>query len=345
MQISLRRTGGLYWNGTSFASSSEVLLTPTGTTTWSYAFDAFPVDGSYTLRVVATDTAGNTSSTSTAFTIDDTAPSVAVTFPANGATYGNAQFSAGCASPGVCGTAGDAISLGGVAISIRHVSTGNYFNGTSFAAATEQQLAVSGTTAWSYAIAATTFPMEGSYVVRATATDSAGTTTIATSTLTFDRTGPSGADVATTNAGTAGRPEKNDTVSFTFSEAIAPGSVLVGWSGAATDVSVRINDGGAGSDTLEIWNGENTARLPMGTIDLGPAAVVTNVVFRGDGANASTMVHSGDRVTVTLGSVSSGTVGTVGAAASVVWTPSATVTDLYGNACSTTAVTRIFPAF
>ncbi|MBA2555457.1 MAG: hypothetical protein H0V10_17575 [Geodermatophilaceae bacterium] len=76
VRVSLRQGGGLYWNGTSFASISEVLLTPTGTTSWTYAFAvaSFPANGSYTARTVGTNGAGATTSVSTTFTIDLLAP-------------------------------------------------------------------------------------------------------------------------------------------------------------------------------------------------------------------------------------------------------------------------------
>ncbi|HVM04551.1 MAG TPA: Ig-like domain-containing protein [Acidimicrobiales bacterium] len=88
VQVSLRQGSGNYWNGSSFSSADEVLVTATGTTTWSLPFPAssFPADGSYTARVVATDTPANTSSVSRAFVYDATAPTGAVTAPTAGAS-------------------------------------------------------------------------------------------------------------------------------------------------------------------------------------------------------------------------------------------------------------------
>jgi hypothetical protein len=61
VELSIRRGNGNYWSGTSFASASEVLLTASGTTAWSFAFPAasFPAGATYTVRVRATDTVGN----------------------------------------------------------------------------------------------------------------------------------------------------------------------------------------------------------------------------------------------------------------------------------------------
>ncbi len=76
VRVSIQQGTGSYWDGAGFNSASEVLLSATGTTSWSYAFAPanFPTDGSYTLRVRATDNTGNVGSAASTFTIDRTAP-------------------------------------------------------------------------------------------------------------------------------------------------------------------------------------------------------------------------------------------------------------------------------
>ncbi|MBY0526820.1 MAG: hypothetical protein K2R98_25735, partial [Gemmataceae bacterium] len=62
VQVSVvQNSTGLFWDGTAFAGSSEVLLTATGTTSWSFGFAAtnFPAAGTYTVHSVATDVAGH----------------------------------------------------------------------------------------------------------------------------------------------------------------------------------------------------------------------------------------------------------------------------------------------
>jgi chitinase len=80
VELSIRRGSGNYWNGSAFASVSQVWNLATGTTSWMYGFPAanFPADGSYTVFARATDYALNVQSPVTAqtFTIDTTAPSV-----------------------------------------------------------------------------------------------------------------------------------------------------------------------------------------------------------------------------------------------------------------------------
>lgn len=73
----------------------------------------------------------------------------------------------------------------------------------------------------------------------------------------------------------------------------------------------------------------------LGTIDLRSNAWVTaDAVFN------ATMVMSGTTVTVTLGSLTSGSTATVATASALQWTPVNIAADRAGNACSTTTVTE-----
>jgi PKD domain-containing protein/Big-like domain-containing protein len=192
--VSIQEGSGDYWNGSSFGSVSEDTLAASGTTSWSFPFSAssFPSDGSFTVRVYATDDAGNTSSpSSVTFTIDTTAPATALTFPSAGAAYSAASWDAGCATSGICGTASDSGSgVKQVVVSIQEGS-GDYWNGSSFGSASEDKLAASGTTSWSFPFSAGSFPSDGSYTVRVYGTDNAGNTSSPSSaTFTIDTTAP-----------------------------------------------------------------------------------------------------------------------------------------------------------
>ena len=59
-------------------------------------------------------------------------------------------------------------------------------------------------------------------------------------------------------------------MTFTFSEQIDPESILSGWTGASTNVVVRIND--TATDTVLIYNSANTTQLPLGTM-ISPAPI------------------------------------------------------------------------
>jgi hypothetical protein len=341
--VSIRQGSGNYWNGSSFASSTEVLIGASGTTSWSYVFNSFPAEGAYTLRALATDAAGNTSSASTTFSIDNTAPTVAITFPVNGSTYSASTYNAGCATSGLCGTSSDAVAVSSVKVSILQVSAAKYYNGSAWTSTTEAQLTATGTTSWSYALASSAYPADGSYTVKAYATDSAGNVATVTSTFTRDTTVPTGTDVQTTNkaGGTAGKAEQGDTIIFTYSEAISPGSILSGWNGTSTPVWVRITNGGAGNDTLTILDANDTSQLPLGSVNLGRTDYVTATSdFGGSGGNAGSMVMSGNTITVTLGKAPVSGVTTAAGTGIMIWTPSASATDLVGNACSTTNATE-----
>jgi len=169
-----------------------------------------------------------------------------------------------------------------------------------------------------------------------TMTDAAGNAGTQSFSVTVDTTVPAGSDVQTANGGaTAGKAEAGDTITFTFSEQIDPGSILAGWTGASTLVTVRLNNGGGGNDSAQIWNAANTAELALGSVNLGRTDYVTASRTFG----SSTMVQSGNTIVVTLGTAS-GVVPTAGGTGTMTWTPSATATDGAGNACSTAAVTE-----
>ena len=181
VEISIRRGAGNYWNGSGFSSGSEVWnIAALSGGNWSYAFATsdFPADGSYTIRVKATDNAGNGETpASRSFTYDTADPSALFSFPASGGDYTDAAWNAGCGTAGFCGTYSDATSgVQAVEISIRR-GTGNYWNGTSFGSASEVfQTASLSAGNWSYAFSASSFPADGAYTVHVHGTDNASNT-------------------------------------------------------------------------------------------------------------------------------------------------------------------------
>ena len=87
---------------------------------------------------------------------------------------------------------------------------------------------------------------DGTYQTRVVATDSLGHQTIsATITLIIDNTHPTATSVNAANGGTAGRIDSGDTLTFTWSEPMAPASILSGWSGGAQPIRIRVDDAGA----------------------------------------------------------------------------------------------------
>ena len=139
------------------------------------------------------------------------------------------------------------------------------------------------------------------------------------------------------NGGTLGKLDAGDVVTFTYSEQMLAGSILTGWSGSSTAVTLRVTNGGA-IDTLDIYDGANSVRtnlMAAGTpLNLDENYVTTNATFN------ATMVQSGAQIVVTVGAVTSGTVATGAKKTRMVWTPSTAATDLAGNPVAATPVTE-----
>jgi hypothetical protein len=174
-----------------------------------------------------------------------------------------------------------------------------------------------------------------------TMTDTAGTATTTSYSVTVDNTAPRASNIQTANVagGIAGKAELGDTMTLTYSEAIDPTTVESSWSGASTPVIVKIIDGGSADDTLQVLNASTSAVLPFGTIDLGRKDYVTQTITFGASATSSTMLDSAGAITLTLGTPSAGA-GTAAGTGAMTWTPSATVTDAAGNAASTSVLTE-----
>jgi chitinase len=182
----------------------------------------------------------------------------------------------------------------------------------------------------------TTLLINGSYELRTQATDTlahVGTSPVLT--IQIDNTAPTGSAIQAANGGTAGTMDAGDSVTFTWSEPMAPASIMAGWVGSSTAVRVRVTNN-ASNDRLDVFNAAGTVRLNTNANQLVQlqANWVTGTVW----FNA-TMLQTGNQVAVTLGSTISGTPRTsVLTTAQISWTPSAAATDLAGNPCSTTVV-------
>jgi hypothetical protein len=194
--------------------------------------------------------------------------------------------------------------------------------------------------AYNYRSASTTSDVGltvGSKTYTVTTADAAGNSSGAVSfSVIVDGSAPSGTNVQTANAsgGTVGNPEAGDTVTFTYSEAIDPASILAAWTGTSTNVTVTFANAGCGSSDTMTVTGAN-----LGSLCLAGDYVNGNRSF-----TASPMVLSGGGtvVTITLGTPS-GAFNTETIASTMVWTPNATALDVAGNACTTTNVNEITP--
>jgi hypothetical protein len=269
VKISLRKGSGNYWNGSSFSSASEVLLTTTGTTSWSYAFASskFAADGSYVVHAVATDTAKNTTAVVTTFTYDNTAPSASLTLPAylrNGMN--------------VSGSYTDATSgVGSVSYA--------YCAGSSCTPATP----LGTTSVVPFSLQWSAQPAGGAYRVQATAVDNAGNVGVPViASTTIDNTSPT---VTVGQAAGQADPTKTSPIKFTatFSEAVsalvasdvtltstAGGTVAV--SGSGTTFAITVS-GMTTSGTVSATIAANRVQDPAGNFNTASTSADNSVAW------------------------------------------------------------------
>jgi hypothetical protein len=183
----------------------------------------------------------------------------------------------------------------------------------------------------------------GTYIARATQTDTGGNTATATTTFTIDTTAPTRVSVSAANGtGTAGHLDAGDTITFAYSESMLPSSILAGWTGSsAATVNVRFFNGT--TDAFTVLDSASAANLKLdaGTAAGGGVSLGTIANFVTSTVNfAATMTRSADGTSfvVTLGSpdVASRVVATAVAAKNMTWTPKAGPTDLAANALAST---------
>jgi hypothetical protein len=134
---------------------------------------------------------------------------------------------------------------------------------------------------------------------------------------------------AVNGTGTAGRIDSGDVVTYTFSEPMLASSILTGWSGASTAVTVELGNSGS-NDTVSV----STGGVNLGVVDTGG-----NYVRNTRTVNA-TMALSGSTVTLAFTSTAPrGQLFTV-ASSTMAWAPSSGATDPAGNAAVTTPRTQ-----
>ncbi len=326
----------LYAKAPGQTSYTKAASDTSGSSSGSFSYTAAAGDGSYGFYTLATDKAGNVQAapgTPNATTkLDTVAPSAF-------------QMT----NPGQYLRATEKLAL-----------TSAPTDGGSGIASVTYQYWVSGTPeAWSTACTAITSPWscnwntatkatpDGLYNLRAAAADNAGNTTVASNTpltgITIENTAPTAKSFSTTNAsgGTAGKAQTGDSMTFTYSTTMSAGSILAGWTGAATAVQARFATKPNKPTTLTVRNSVGTVQLALGELELGG-----NYVPAGGAIFNATMVQNGAAITVTLGSLASGSVqATAVTGGTITWTPSNEALDLAGNKCSTTSVSAAGPAF
>jgi chitinase len=270
-------------------------------------------EGGRELRAIARDDAGHVvQSTTITRTVDNTPPSATPNIPPTGS--GTVSMSAEASDSGS---------------GIAYVAFEALYNGTwyEFCRDTAAPFTCSGDSAQ---------VPDGTYSIRVVTVDNAGVTTTGTPfQIVIDNTAPTGSSVATGNAGTAGLLDAGDWIRLTWSEPIAPASVMAGWDGSSQAVLVRVKDVG-GADEMDFVT---TGGLRLNLV-LGPADLKLNANFvSADAEFNATMTRSGNAITITLGSLVSGAVVPAGAG-TMTWRPSSAAKDVVGNPSSTATVSE-----
>jgi hypothetical protein len=215
-------------------------------------------------------------------------------------------------------------------------------------AGTARQLLTATRSGAAWSVDAATLP-DGTYTARADQSDTSGNTgTSAAHGFAVDATAPTASAIAAANGGgagtLAGRLDAGDTIVFGYSEAIAPASIVAGFSATSTPVSVRFFNGG-NKDTFTVLGPSATdvVHLDAGTTTTGGVSAEGDFVA-GTVTFAATLTRSADgrTFTVALGSADAPASirATAVAAKNMIWTVDRTATDLAGNAVTTTTVTE-----
>jgi hypothetical protein len=187
-----------------------------------------------------------------------------------------------------------------------------------------------------------------------TATDAAGNARTVEGSATADSAPPTAVDIQSANGGTTpGFAEENDSLTYTFSESMEPQSILAGWTGATTNVTVRVYNNGllglGGNDLVQIYNSTNATILPLGTIDLGRNDYAAGLLEGSYRFLESKMTMTGNTITIVFGTYSSTVLvdpgrGNAAGTGQMTWTPVATPYDRAGNVMSTTPALESGPA-
>lgn len=272
-------------------------------------------EGPRELRAIARDGAGHqVQSTTISRTIDNTPPAATPSIPPTGS--GTVTMSAEASDSGS---------------GIAYVAFEALYGGTwyEFCRDTVAPYTCSGDSAQ---------VADGTYSIRVVTADNAGVRTIGTPyQLVIDNTAPTGTGIATYNGGGAGVLGAGDWIRLTWSEQIAPASVMAGWNGSSQAIVVRVRDNVA-DDQMDFYATSGGARL---NLVLGPADLNLDgdFVTGGDAEFNATMSQSGPSITITLGTKLSGTLATA-SAGTLTWRPSSGAKDLFNHASSTSTVTE-----
>lgn len=312
------------------ADSVTQTATASGTGAWSTTGLNLTAlnQGAVTYTATATDAAGNSGAsfavTKTKDTLAPGLPSISVPLFVNAANVANVPVS-GTAEPGAT-----------IALSVTDPGPAH---------TVQQTVTANGTGDWSTTALSLTALNQGTVTYQVTATDAAGNVSATkTTTNTKDVAPPTVTGVALTNIN--GTAETGDSVTITYSEPMDASKFCTAWNNTGSqilnsnnDVVVTLQDNGA-NDTLTV-SSTTCPSLNIGTVSLGGNYISSaTATFRGSQGNKSTVQWDPLtlKLTIVLGTNKTGTLAS-GAAGFPSYTPGTGLTDLAGNALSTTPFT------
>ncbi len=200
VQFEYSSDGGTTWNNAGAAETSGPFI---------FTFTTALANGAYLARAIATDNAGNaTTSPAISFTIDTVAPTVAMTAPANGSYTKNNK-------PTLSATASDNTGGSGLAsVQFEYSTNGGMIWANAGAAETSGPFTFTFTTALA----------DGTYQARAIATDNAGNSTNSSAvSFTIDTVPPTSTVAALPKTTTTITTTASFTVSWSGSDGKGPG--------------------------------------------------------------------------------------------------------------------------
>ncbi|WOH18552.1 hypothetical protein IRJ34_19730 [Paenarthrobacter sp. GOM3] len=210
-----------------------------------------------------------------------------------------------------------------------------------------QTRTANGSGAWSATTLNLTTFNAGTITYSARASDAAGNTGVpGTASSVKDTTVPTVTNVQLSNGGAnQGKVEKGDKVTLTFSEALDASKMCSAWTDNTTtqtlDDDNQVTVSVTSADILSV-SATGCPTLKLGNVDLGSNYTSQTLTYRGTGTNASVLEWnpSAKTVTITLGALVSGSpIGATQSADNAAFTPTSGLTDIAGNALSTSKFT------
>ncbi|NCU28084.1 MAG: DUF1566 domain-containing protein [Candidatus Moranbacteria bacterium] len=190
VQISIKRlSDNKWWNGSSFASTTETFVNTSGTNSWSYNISdsAWTSNTSYLIKSKTTDIAMNVENVGAGntFTIDNVTPVSTIISPSQNANIKNLTS--------ISGTVTDAGTITLTEVSLKRLSDNKWWNGSSFASTTETFVSTTGTNSWLYNISNDAWTTNTSYLIKVRSTDDGNNIETPGAGITFfyDETSPS----------------------------------------------------------------------------------------------------------------------------------------------------------